>query len=604
MRVIGNPAPGPVTRRRHVAGCVAALSMLLVASPAPAEECRKDCWIEVRSQNFIVQGDAPERELVGAAGDLEAFRGALSTIYPGLDPSHPTRIVIFKERRAFLKFLPRDEHGRPQQNVNGYFLPSPDVNFIVIARYGPDSDRRIVLHEYAHHVMRRTVRPLPLWLNEGLAEFYSTFDHDSDLAPGILGRPSGDVLAVLRESEFVPLREIVNLGSPSTLLTDARRARVYYAESWALLHYLIVGRPGARREQMAALVDALTRAVPPDDAFVYAFGTTIDDIDLQLRKYVRQEVFGGIPIDPGSAHPAGAMTAARMMDGAVAGLRGELLLRVGTLDDAAAELAGSLVADPSNVEARVAMARVVAADGRRDEGVRMLEAAALVAPGDFAAQYYLGGMLAVQRRYLEAFGCFDRAVRLREHSVSALFAFSSVALALGLDDASDEALRQSMQLEASPEAYRLRAFAALGLGRDEAAAREALRYIDAVGWREAEAQETALVAAVAYARSSRPADATAILRQITMVAPPSSWVRAVAQFMQGNLTAERLLARAKSPGERTAGHTYIGLKAELAGRRDEALWHFRWVKDQGTRQEPGYAVAIEELVRIETDGDR
>jgi tetratricopeptide (TPR) repeat protein len=355
---------------------------------------------------------------------------------------------------------------------------------------------------------------------------------------------------------------------------------------------------------MAALVDALTRAVPPDDAFVYAFGATIDDIDLQLRKYVRQQVFRGIPIDPGPAHSAGAMTTARMTEAAIAGLRGELLLRVGTLDEAAAELAASLAADSSNVEIRVAIARVLAADGRRDEGRRMLEAAAMGAPDDFAAQYYLGGMLAAQRRYLEAFGYFDRAVRLREHSVSALFAFSSVALALGLDDASDEALRQSMQLESNPEAYRLRAFAALGLGRDDAAAREALRYIDTVGWREASAQATALVAAVAYARSSRPADAAEILERINMAAPLSSWVRAVAQFMQGKLTAEGLLARAKSAEERTAGHTYVGLKAELAGRRDEALWHFRWVKDQGTRQEPGYGVAIEELVRIETDGDR
>lgn len=597
-RCPGIPAPGTDGRYRWGRTVCAFVGSALLAVAPHVATAGDDTWRELRAPHFTVAGNAPERSLRQAAEDLEALDAALATLDVGHDVPHPTRVVIFENRRQFTRFLPRDEHGRPQRNVSGFFLPYPDTNFIVFGDAESASDRRVVLHEYAHHVLRRSVRALPLWLNEGLAEVCSTFDHDSTLAPGIIGRPPADVIAVLRRHEFVPLSRILAQRARADLLSDAESARVFYAESWALVHYLLIGRRGASGDNMGAVLDTLAREGQAEDALTAVSGMTLDELDRELRKYVRQEVFRGLPVDLGPHQPPKSLLAL-MPSGAVAALEGELLLRVGTLDEAHGELTTALSLDPSNVDARVAMARVLIATGRRPEGRAILEQVVATVPDHFAAQYYLGGILGVERNYDRAFWCFDAAVRARPTSVSALYAFSSVALALGLDDAAEEAMQVSMRLEFNPEAYRARAYAALGLRRDSAAAQDALRYIGSVGIAQPAAQETALVAAVAYWRSSRPAEAAAILGRVRAAAATSSWMASVVDYMQGRTTAAQFLARAKDLDQRTLAHTYIGLTAALAGQTAEALLHFRWVTDAGDRREFEYGVAIEELVRIE-----
>jgi hypothetical protein len=146
-----------------------------------------------------------------------------------------------------------------------------------------------------------------------------------------------------------------------------------------------------------------------------------------------------------------------------------------------------------------AMARVLMATGRRPEGRAMLEQVVATNPDHFAAQYYLGGALGVERDYDKAFWCFDAAVRA-PNSVSALCLQCRRARAWPNDAA--EAMQVSMRL-GSAEAYRARAYAALGLQRVPLR-RDALRYIRSVGLAGRRA-ETALVAAVACARSSQPA---------------------------------------------------------------------------------------------------
>jgi thioredoxin-like negative regulator of GroEL len=604
LSVDGYPPPVPparLARVRTVQMRLMALAALTCAWPAQAQE--PAAWQELRSANFIVVGDAARDDLCRAIDDLEAFRSALATFYPGIrtGASVPARVVVFQDGREFQRFLPRDEHGRPVPNVAAFFLPSPDLDLIVLTASGKTLDRRAVLHEYAHHMVRRSVHALPLWLNEGLAEFYSTFDHESNLAPAILGRPPGDMIAALRGSDFVRLHKIVDPRTPADLLKDGERARLFYAESWALVHYLLIGRPGASNAQLTALIDALTRAVPPNEAFASVYGVSLGQLENELRAYVRRQTFQGVPLDPGSEGSRVAAAARVMSDAAVGRLRGEILLRVGTVGEAQRELAASLAVEPENLDARIAMARVLIATGRRGDGRAALQAIAAEAPASFAAQYYLGGALSLERKYEAAFIAFDSAVRARDSSIHALFAFSTAALAVGLDDASEAAMQRLIELEFNPDVYRTRAYAALGLRRDAAAATDARRYIDAVGWREPSAQAVAFIAVIAYWRSHRAEDAAVLLEQVRAAVSSSSWPGAVAQYLQGKLTAERLLSRARDPRQKTAAHTYIGLKATLEGRREEALEHLRWVRAEGTRAELGFAVAIEELVRIEAE---
>ncbi len=539
---------------------IGALAMVALAVPAAGEQ--SDSWHELRAADFVVSGDVAPDDLRLALQDLQAFRSALPPLYPQLtaEAAAPTHVVVFRDSRQFRRFLPRDEQGHPLSNVAGFFLPGADTDFIVFGGAGKAFDRRAMLHEYVHRMLYRRADSLPLWLSEGFAEFYSTFDRGADGTPAVVGKPPAEALAELRGGEFLSIPRIVSARPTSKFLSDVNQVRMFYAESWALVHYLLVGRPGASNAEMMAFLDALERHVAPEDALKSAFGLTLRQLDNELRVYIGLPTFRGVPVGPVPAG-ADAPPAVEMSPAAVQGLSGELLLRVGTLDEAQRELTASLAAEPSNLEARVAMARALLATGGRGEGRAALQRLAGEFPDDFAVRYFLGGALALERDYDGAFVSFDAAVRLRPGSVHALFAFSSTALALGLDEASEAAMQRLMEIDFRPDAYRTRAYSALGLGRDAAAATDARRYIDAVGWRDPSAQAIAFVAVVACLRSNRPAEAAALLQEVRQAAAPSSWTGAIAQFLQGVIPADRLLARAKDQQQKTAAHIYIGLKA-------------------------------------------
>lgn len=58
-------------------------------------------------------------------------------------------------------------------------------------------------------------------------------------------------------------------------------------------------------------------------------------------------------------------------------------------------------------------------------------------------------------------------------------------------------------------------------------------------------------------------------------------------------------ARADDDGQRTEAHAYVGIRAALAGRRDEAIVHLQWVKERGNRDYVEHRLAVRELSRLQ-----
>jgi hypothetical protein len=179
------------------------------------------------------------------------------------------------------------------------------------------------------------------------------------------------------------------------------------------------------------------------------------------------------------------------------------------------------------------------------------------------------------------------------------FGQSVSAMALGLSSQGEAAMDQVRQLQPGPGWYRSRAYAALSMGLDETAASDIRKFIEVGGLESSSSPYSAFVAAIAYWRLGRKDDAEKILEDVRPVIPIKSWTESVLNFMQGRLPPEKFLAMAKTNGERTEAHTYIGFKDAIDGRLDDAIAHFRWVRDQGTKNYVEYGMAKGELRRLE-----
>lgn len=149
-----------------VAALVTAALPAAHALPKPKEE-----WIEIRTANFTLFSSAGEKDTQRLAADLERLRDALTQLSPGLalNSPYPTYIFVFRNADSFRPYQ-RLYKGKPLDS-GGYFLSRELANFVAINGDQRGDGRGIIYHEYLHYALRNNYASLPLWLNEGLAEY-------------------------------------------------------------------------------------------------------------------------------------------------------------------------------------------------------------------------------------------------------------------------------------------------------------------------------------------------------------------------------------------------------------------------------------------------
>src|SRR5689334_22404322 len=133
-----------------------------------------DKWLTIRSKNFFLVGNASESAMRRVDRNLEEFRAAFTTLFPGVsqESSMETTVVVFKDDASFRPFKPLYQ-GKPA-NVAGYFQPGQDADFIALT--ADTETPRVIYHEFVHALTKDTATPLPPWASEGIAEVYSTFE--------------------------------------------------------------------------------------------------------------------------------------------------------------------------------------------------------------------------------------------------------------------------------------------------------------------------------------------------------------------------------------------------------------------------------------------
>ena len=232
-------------------------ALVLLLSFAGSATAEAD-WRRVDSPNLVVIGDIDEAELRDIAARLEGFRRTFGRMLDERSTATivPTVVVALSSDRAFAPFAPKFD-GQGVQS-RGLFLGTPDVNYIVVnGRNG----MRVVFHEYAHLMMSNVTRAAPLWLNEGLADYYSTFEAGNEGREVRLGRPIEAYVERLREATLLPLDQFLAVHSGSAVYNNGDQRTLFYAQAWALTHFLQLGEPD-RTTQLASYLRRVASGAP------------------------------------------------------------------------------------------------------------------------------------------------------------------------------------------------------------------------------------------------------------------------------------------------------------------------------------------------------
>jgi hypothetical protein len=189
----------------------------------------KDNWVSIRTTNFFLLGNGGEKQTRQVGLKLEQFREAFIRLFPNIRfiTPVPTTVIVFKSDSSYAPF-------KSMANSVGYFQPGSDVNYITLttelnASQDPFS---VIFHEYTHLLVNNTLKNAPLWFNEGLAEYYSTFKINDDQKV-TLGAPIGNHVFLLRQSKMLPLKTLFEVDHKSPHYNESKKQGIFYAQSWA-----------------------------------------------------------------------------------------------------------------------------------------------------------------------------------------------------------------------------------------------------------------------------------------------------------------------------------------------------------------------------------
>jgi Flp pilus assembly protein TadD len=250
-----------------------------------------DNWIEVRSAHFTVSSNASEREARKVAGQFEQIRTMFHTAFPTfrVDPAQPISILAVKNENTLKLFLPEEYEVKGHIHHAGMYQPGEDKDYVVL-RLDSEGDNpfHTLYHEYTHALMRLNFRSLPVWLNEGLAEFFgnSTLG-DKETRTGTIDPGH---LYLLNQNKLIPIETLLEVDHNSPYYNEKNRASVFYAESWALVHYLMMDPEARQKQFLKTFLSAWEKSDDQVAAAREAFGD-LKRFGQNIESYARQASF-------------------------------------------------------------------------------------------------------------------------------------------------------------------------------------------------------------------------------------------------------------------------------------------------------------------------
>lgn len=313
--------------------------MLMVRTSAqiPDFSLVQQRWFKTRTAHFHIYSCGTPQAVFKLAGRLEQFCKAYGQLAgtQAID-SPPIAVMAFPDHASLTPFLPLYE-GQPA-NLAAFFMRGSDENLIVLSlpeADAGDNDMAVIFHEYTHLLFRHNARFWPVWLQEGMAEVYSTFT-TKEGAVTIAG-PIPPHLELLQQTPLLPLSELFSVKHDSPQYNERSRQGIFYAESWLLAEFLAAGDQPALRARFGQYTVLLRQGENAEEAFTNALRMSLPGMEAQLRRYLANGVFPPLQLRvAGSLGAPVSLTTRAMTPVEIYFRLGDELLRIDRLDAAGA----------------------------------------------------------------------------------------------------------------------------------------------------------------------------------------------------------------------------------------------------------------------------
>lgn len=315
-------------------------AIVLVLALAAQATAESDRWFESQSPRATVLSNMSPDAAARLEATVERAAGALAQITGSSNALRRVPVLFGEDEATARTLLPQYWEHRGARPAGAYWA-GPYRDCVVVRTDGASNELLSrVLHEYTHVLIHQRAHDVQPWFDEGLSELLGS----AVVGPTAVevGRPPARHLQMLASRRsWIPISELVAMARvPDS--SDKRRLEAFYAESWALVHYL-------------TLADGATtvRLTPP----------TIDDpasLERQLAAYVEARRFRTLRFDmpPQAGSDARSDTVRQIPEAKAATLRAGCIAEGDRPEAAVPLLERALAADPADLGALETMGYV------------------------------------------------------------------------------------------------------------------------------------------------------------------------------------------------------------------------------------------------------
>ncbi len=343
----------------------------------------KDKWFEARSEHFTVVSNGREGRAKAILEDLEQLRRLITEMFPAqrVDSAKPAVFYLFKNEKSMRPFQPTVEGER--EEWTGMYRPTSLRDIVLLQGDGPmrnrsrlssEAARQMAFGQHMHLLGSYNEADYPVWLSNGLSRFYGNTEISNKRAN--IGKMRSEYRRVLSEFRSVPIRELFAVDHSSDYYRDLSKRPIFDAQSWALVHYLLIGQARENGPQrLGQYLQMLRQGREPLLAFQEAMGKTLDELDRDVAYYIRKSIALYLKVDLPSLEMDKDFRITKLDDVAAEAHEGQLFMAMRYYDEAETSLASSIEANPDQVTAYEAMANLRDRQGKSAEASSFLERA-------------------------------------------------------------------------------------------------------------------------------------------------------------------------------------------------------------------------------------
>jgi tetratricopeptide (TPR) repeat protein len=406
---------------------VVAASILLSAPTQASAE-----WRAVRTSNFQIIGEVSAHRLSDVAIRFEQFRDVVTQLLPAAlrAGSAPVVVIVFPNARSYRPIMPV-ANGRTVQ-VDGFFVDGADVNYITMNAEAGERAYPTIFHEFSHLLVNNAFTHAPLWFNEGLAEYFSTFEMADGGRRALVGKPIRHHDALLRGRRHLPLSQLFAIGTASKEYTREGLARdLMYAQSWALVHYARHRGQGGLAS-LESLARRLADGESADESVRAIYGFGLETLDAEVTAYRRTRIYKDVELNSATTATTRVTSEINIVPAAeVDAWLADLLAHLQRGPEAMPLLERALRVNADLARAQATLGVLRIRQGNREEGLALLERAAAAGPNIESVQFEYGWALATAGaldpvRAQRARAALERAIALRSGYPAAIQMLASV----------------------------------------------------------------------------------------------------------------------------------------------------------------------------------